>query len=394
MRMLPATMGILTIPVAYMTLRALDCRATTAILASLFLTFENGLITQSRHILLDAPVIFFTALSTLMWVVFSNEDKHEPFSERWWATLTLVGLSLGAVVSCKWTGLFTIATIGACTILQLWLLLGDTRITAYQWIRHFFARALCLIVVPTVFYMAMFQIHFLILNTTGEGDGFMSSEFQHTLSGRAMADTFAQIALGSEISIRHVNTQGGYLHSHPHNYPGGSGQQQITLYPHRDSNNLWRIYNGTLDGYPEYDFENMPLEPITNHMRIKLRHVPSEKSLHSHDVRPPISDVDFQNEVSAYGMPGWGGDMNDDWFMEIVDGKKVDYKSYTELRTLRTTFRLRHALTGCYLFSHKVKLPEWGFEQQEVTCNKQAVIDNSLWFIETAWHPSCEISIS
>lgn len=28
--------------------------------------------------------------------------------------------------------------------------------------------------------------------------------------------------MGSEVSIRHVNTQGGYLHSHPHNYPGGS----------------------------------------------------------------------------------------------------------------------------------------------------------------------------
>ena len=24
-------------------------------------------------------------------------------------------------------------------------------------------------------------------------------------------------------------------------------------------------------------------------------------------------------------------------------------------------------MTGCYLFSHKVKLPEWGFEQQEVS---------------------------
>jgi dolichyl-phosphate-mannose-protein mannosyltransferase len=50
---------------------------------------------------------------------------------------------------------------------------------------------------------------------------------------------------------------------------------------------------------------------------------------------------------------------------------------------------LRHALTGCYLFSHKVKLPEWGFEQQEVTCNKNAVMimANSLWYVETAMHP-------
>jgi hypothetical protein len=30
------------------------------------------------------------------------------------------------------------------------------------------------------------------------------------------------VAIGSRVTIRHVNTQGGYLHSHSHNYPGGS----------------------------------------------------------------------------------------------------------------------------------------------------------------------------
>lgn len=53
------------------------------------------------------------------------------------------------------------------------------------------ARALCLIVVPVLFYMFMFQIHFWILNHSGEGDGFMSSEFQHTLGGHGMDDTQA-----------------------------------------------------------------------------------------------------------------------------------------------------------------------------------------------------------
>ena len=32
------------------------------------------------------------------------------------------------------------------------------------------------------------------------------------------------VAIGSALTIRHVNTQGGYLHSHAHNYPGGSGR--------------------------------------------------------------------------------------------------------------------------------------------------------------------------
>ena len=88
--------------------------------------------------------------------------------------------------------------------------------------------------------MTMFQLHFVILGSSGEGDTFMSSEFRQTL-GHAMQDTYAgpyiavqrvnvlihfviDIALSSEISIRHFNTQGGYLHSHAHNYPGGSGR--------------------------------------------------------------------------------------------------------------------------------------------------------------------------
>jgi dolichyl-phosphate-mannose-protein mannosyltransferase len=107
-------------------------------------------------------------------------------------------------------------------------------------------------------------------------------------------------------------------------------------------------------------------------MRLKLRHVSTHKHLHSHDIRPPVSDVEFQNEVSGYGMAGFAGDANDDWTVEIEQGDRRDKESKKRLRTLRTKFRLRHMLTGCYLFSHKVKLPEWGFEQQEVTCNKNA----------------------
>ncbi|KLO17468.1 glycosyltransferase family 39 protein [Schizopora paradoxa] len=388
MRMLPATLGLALVPLAYLTLRALDCRATTALVGALFVTFENGLITQSRLILLDSPLIFFTGLTAFLWVGFSNEDRHKPFTDRWWLWLTLTGLSLGAVVSCKWVGLFTIATIGCATILQLWNLLGDLRVSPMLWIKHFMARAICLIGVPILFYMSMFAIHFAILENSGDGDGFMSSEFQHTLGGRGMKDTFADIAFGSEVTIRHLNTQGGYLHSHAHDYPGGSKQQQITLYPHRDSNNVWRIENGTsFSDDPDFDWRTSPMRYIKPQMTIRLHHLSTNKRLHSHDVRPPVSEVDFQNEVSAYGAPDFDGDANDHWIVEIEEGASEDLESWKRLRTLRTHFRLKHALQGCYLFSHKVKLPEWGYEQQEVTCNKNAVKANSLWYIESATHP-------
>jgi dolichyl-phosphate-mannose-protein mannosyltransferase len=194
MRMVPASLGVATVPLTYLTLRALDCRATTALLGSLFVIFENALTTQSRHILLDSPLVFFTALTLFCWVGFCNEDRHKPFTDAWWNWLTCSGLSLGAVVSCKWVGLFTIATVGLSTILQLWLLLGDLRVSFKIWMKHFLARAVCLILIPVLFYMSAFQIHFLILSNSGEGDGFMSSEFQHTLRGRSMEDTYAGLS--------------------------------------------------------------------------------------------------------------------------------------------------------------------------------------------------------
>ncbi|KAG0702957.1 MIR motif-containing protein [Suillus ampliporus] len=108
---------------------------------------------------------------------------------------------------------------------------------------------------------------------------------------------------------------------------------------------------------------------INHGSRIKSRHIVTNKALHSHDICPPVSDVDFQNEVSGYNMAGFIGDINDD---------SSDKELSMHLRMLRMHFKLRHLNTGCYLFSHKVKLPKWGFNQQEVTYNKNAVKANLL----------------
>ncbi|KAG1220920.1 hypothetical protein G6F68_021069 [Rhizopus microsporus] len=50
----------------------------------------------------------------------------------------------------------------------------------------------------------------------------MSPEFQQTLDGHAYIQSPVDIAYESKVFIRHIATRGGYLHSHPHNYPGGS----------------------------------------------------------------------------------------------------------------------------------------------------------------------------
>lgn len=223
----------------------------------------------------------------------------------------------------------------------------------------------------------------------------MSSEFQSTLNSKAMKDVPADVVLGSKVSLRHHNTQGGYLHSHNLMYPGGSKQQQITLYPHKDHNNVWLIENQTqplgadgeaINGTDAWD-KLYPPHFLTHNSVIKLYHTSTNRRLHSHDVRPPVTEADWQNEVSAYGYKGFDGDANDFFRVEIVKKMSDGELAQTRVRTIETKFRLIHVMSGCALFSHKVKLPDWASEQQEVTCAKQGTLPNSIWYIESNEHP-------
>ncbi|KAK2817677.1 hypothetical protein FQN49_007969, partial [Arthroderma sp. PD_2] len=267
-------------------------------------------------------------------------------------------------------------------------------VTPRIWFKHFFARVFCLIIIPVGFYMAMFGIHFLCLRNPGEGDGFMSSEFQATLNSKGMNDAPADVVFGSRVSIRHHNTQGGYLHSHSHMYPTGSKQQQITLYPHKDDNNVFILENQTqpLGPYGQvagpHAWDNITTENIVDGSTIKLYHMATDRRLHSHDVRPPVTEADWQFEVSAYGYEGFEGDANDLFRVEIVGSMSDGVEAQKRLRTIESKFKLVHVMTGCVLFSHKVKLPEWGFEQQEVTCAKGGSLPNSIWYIEQNNQPA------
>jgi len=91
---------------------------------------ENGLLTQARLILLDSPLMIATAFTGLAFISFSNQHEQGPskaFEPSWWFWLAMTGLGLGATVSIKWVGLFTIAWVGTITLLQLWVLLGDVK---------------------------------------------------------------------------------------------------------------------------------------------------------------------------------------------------------------------------------------------------------------------------
>ncbi|KAI9323158.1 Dolichyl-phosphate-mannose-protein mannosyltransferase-domain-containing protein [Dichotomocladium elegans] len=400
MRACGAALATLLIPIAYFTLRYGGHSRYASIFAAAALCYENSLVTNSRFILLDSYLLFFTALTVLSWNKFFRE-RQRPFRPAWWIWLLMTGINLGLTVSCKWVGLFTIATIGLSTVHDLWSLLGDLRVSTRVYFAHFVARGFCLIVVPIMIYIGIFGIHFAMLPLAGEGDTHMSAQFQHSLVGHEIPDSPMDIAYGSKVTIRHVATNGGYLHSHPAAYPDGSKlakryqslmmmitEQQVTLYPYRDDNNWWiiRKMNSTLDGKNDdgragtlgKDGETW-IDYVRHGDTIRLEHVAtSPRKLHSHDEHAPLTDVEYHKEVSAYGFPDFDGDANDFWRVELLDERDPDNR----LKTLRTRFQLIHPLQACALFSHEIQLPEWGFGQQEVTCIQGGKKPKTLWMVE------------
>lgn len=374
MRQLSAFMGVGTVLFAYFTLRATGCKAAVAFFTAALLVIENGLVTISRYILLDSPLIFFIAGTAYFYTRF---EISKPLSIQWFKYLTFCGLFLGFALSSKWVGLFTLAWLGLSNLIHLWFVVGDLSVPLPTIFKQTAFRGLFLLGIPAIVYIFTFYIHFNVLPHEGDGAAFMSSAFRSTFDDTTVPkSTSADVGVSSIVTLKHVATHGGYLHSHDHLYEGGSGQQQITLYPHLDENNRWII--------ELYNVSTEPFEfvPITDGTKIRLKHMTTSRRLHSHDVRPAVSEADWQNEASCYGYEGFEGDPNDDFIVEIVKDKSVLGEAQERVKAIDTVFRLRHAMTGCYLWSHETKLPKWGFEQQEVTCATQGIKPLSLWYIE------------
>ncbi|KZF20608.1 glycosyltransferase family 39 protein [Xylona heveae TC161] len=380
MRIFNATFGALCVPVAYFTARELDLKRAAVWLVTLMVLFENSYATISRFILLDSMLLFFTFTTVLCWARFHKLQKQS-FSIEWWTWLCLTGFSIGCVCSVKWVGLFCTALVGLYTVEDLWTKFGDVKMPKVELASHLFARVIGLIVIPTLVYMFSFWVHFLILENSGPGDAQMSSLFQANLKGTDVGkDSPLEIAIGSRATLKNMGYGGGLLHSHVQTFPEGSQQQQVTCYHHKDANNDWFFYPNRFE--QDYDPER-PLRFIADGDTIRLIHAQTGRNLHSHQIAAPETKADY--EVSGYGNLTIGDD-KDHWTIEVVDDAASSDRS--RIRTLTTSFRLKHNALNCYLRAGNVNLPQWGFKQIETTCvreNKPRDV-YTHWNVESHWN--------
>ncbi|KAG0440628.1 hypothetical protein HPB47_016238 [Ixodes persulcatus] len=365
-----ALLGSMVSPFSFVIVWELSRSLTAAVLSSLLVTFDVGLVTLSQYILLDPILMFFIVGAFMSIVVFKAQQDRQVGSAHSVETFA---------IRVKFVGLFVVLLVGIYTAHDLWVHLGNLEQSLAQVAKHFASRALCLIILPVCLYMFYFYIHLQVLYKSGSGDGFFSSEFQSRLKGNSlyMASMPRQVAYGAQLTLKNHRTGGAYLHSHWHLYPEGLGarQQQVTTYSHKDDNNQWIIKK--YDQQP--DLRNKTVDLVRSGDIIRLEHVVTTRNLHSHKEPAPVTKR--HNQVTCYGENGTG-DANDVWRIEVVGGAPGEV-----IQTVTTKFKLIHYLTGCALHSHNKQLPKWGYEQMEVSCNPNVRDKNTLWNVEDNHYP-------
>ena len=115
---------------------------------------------------------------------------------------------LASSIGVKFVGLFVILLAGYSTISDLWRLLGEHSLSLVEILKHFLARAFCLIIIPALCYMLFFAVHFKVLSKSGNVDGFYSSQFQSQLEGNRLYNISMpqHIAYGSVFSLKQRRT--------------------------------------------------------------------------------------------------------------------------------------------------------------------------------------------
>jgi dolichyl-phosphate-mannose-protein mannosyltransferase len=377
-RSMPAMMGSLTVSVVFLIMWESGYSLPACIVASSIVLFDNAHIGQTRLILLDATLVLFMALSVLCYIRF-YKLRHAPFGRKWWKWLLLTGICMSCVISTKYVGAFTFFSIGVPVIIDLWDLLDINRkqgpLAIPEFGKHLSARIIGFIVVPFLMYLFWFQVHFTILSRSGPGDDFMTPEFQETLSDNLMTQQAVGIDYFDNIAMKHKETK-VYLHSHVDKYPLryddgriSSQGQQVTGYPHNDTNNLWQIV-------PSVEMEGLG-HPVQNGDVVRFRHLVTDSWLLTHDVASPFYPTN-QEFTTVPTEDANGGRFNDTLFeIRIENGKNKQ-----QFKTMSSHFKLVHFPSKVAMWTHTTPLPDWAYKQAEINGNKNIAQSSNIWYVE------------
>jgi len=184
------------------------------------------------------------------------------------------------------------------------------------------------------------------------------------------------------VLIRHVDSLGGYLHSHDATLQTGSGGQQVTVFDQQDQMNEWIILPSNKNLRRDYlSKNNTDYEVVSKFNHILLQHKITGKFLYVHkDFRGPVSEKENAHEVTCVDFDPLSDDshLNFEFKIEFSENK-----SNANLELIDNEFELISSVAShCKIISHIDKLPPWGYFQQEVICMEMAVPEKSKFVVE------------
>ncbi|KAK6198687.1 Dolichyl-phosphate-mannose-protein mannosyltransferase-domain-containing protein [Scheffersomyces amazonensis] len=415
MRAFNCIFGILCTPVAYYLSLNLGFSNLTTWFLSLSVIFEMLSLTLSKFILLDSMLLFFTVTCYFCLIKLHKlRISNNLLSLNGIKWLTLTGISIGCVCSVKWVGLFITLLIGYYIIYDLLLktyqLISTDDQSLSNYLLHWISRIITLILIPFCIYALCFKIHFSVLTHSGTGDGSVSTLLQASLEGHSIDFGPRSVGYGSLITMRSQGLSPNLIHSHEHNYPQGSRQQQITTYGFKDENNDFLIEfpfdRGLLASLDYEDDSNRNnntnntnntniTREIINHDElfrtlvkdgdvIRLVHRMTGCLIRTHPISAPIATNHF--EVSCFGDIENSNEYKDEWIIEVKFQDKspsphFQSEDINEIHPISTNFRLKNKQLGCYLATTGYSYPGWGFQQGEVVCKHSIIAhDKSTWW--------------
>lgn len=360
----------MTLSYLYLTLRRVNTRFPLAVGCAAAVGCLPIFQIESISISIDSIQWFFLSMTLYFWRT-SKCSRH--FTKKWFINLLLLSVALGLGTSTKYIGLFTWTWVCAVSILEFWDVLGDPRLTSGYLTKYVFFKALMLGIIPSAVFITSLGVHvFSWTHDNPDFSRYMSPSFKSYLRGPVGHPQF--LHYGSVITLRHRDSLGGYLHSHNFTYPGGSGEQQVTLSQEEDDyNNMWVVEPGRAANQ-----ENSNPKRVNDFGKIRLRHLATGKLLRASSAKPPISEQEYNSEISCTGSSNYTGDSDELWTVISVDDPL-----HSGIKPLKSVVKFLNEGQGCTMLAHDTKLPEWGFYQQEVLCLRSPTESRTLFEVES-----------
>ena len=183
-------------------------RTAPAFLSAWMIAVDGALVDVSRFMLLDTFLLFFG---------FSAIWAHQKWLRQGRvSTILLTGILCALSFSIKWTGLTFLLLIGLRQFSYLMACRGSLGFSSRGVLLIF-----SLLLMPCVFYVMQFYLHFQLLPKSGTGDAFMSPAFQSTLLGNDFSLTSDYVRPGFfekfiEINRAMYSASANMTSSHPY----------------------------------------------------------------------------------------------------------------------------------------------------------------------------------